>query len=230
MPRRKRVPQKRQQLTHLLRKIIQHPRLPLPLQRQRLHRPTTRSPPNPQVHASRIQRMQRPKTLRHLQRRVVRQHDPTRPNPNPLRLRPNPRQHHLRSRTRQRIHRMVFRHPEPRIPQPIHQPRQLNRVLQSLPRRTSRRHRRLVQHRQPQSTIQLIVPHIDWMCSSLSPDHIRTVYSRSDDQPSGNLTTCLHSRAARRSNSQHSTAPSTKISSAVKLDLPPGSPTSTRKE
>ncbi len=162
--------QKRQQLPNLLGKIILHRSSSAPPKRQHLRRSTPRSSANPQVHPPRIERMKRPKNLRNLQRSVMRQHNPTRPNPDPLRLRPNSRQHNLGSRTRQRIHRMVLRHPEPRKSQLIHPPRQRNRVLQSLTRRTTRGHRRLIQHRKPQQVLP--ISHHHWMTHPGSTNQI----------------------------------------------------------
>lgn len=83
---RESVSRERQQLAELLREVFGSRRqsVPAPAKRRRCHGVCARSAADPQVDASRVERLQHPEGLHDLEGSVVREHDPTRAHPDPL--------------------------------------------------------------------------------------------------------------------------------------------------
>jgi len=129
------VVQESEQLHQLFREVVgQRCVTALAAQRERLERTAARRTADAQIHPIGIQRVQHAELFGDLERAVVRQHDAAGSEPDALRLRTQPREQNFRCRARQRLGRVVLGNPVAPIAEPIGKPRELEAVVQGLPR------------------------------------------------------------------------------------------------
>ena len=107
-----------------------------------------RRAPHPQVDAARVHRLDHVERLGHLERAVVAQHHPARPDPDALRARRDLRDHHLRRRAGQRRRVVVLGQPVALVAQPVRQLRQGEGLPDRLRAVAARHDRDLVQDAQ----------------------------------------------------------------------------------
>jgi hypothetical protein len=96
-----------------------------------------RSATQAEIDAAGEQRLQRAKLFSHLQRGVVRQHDPPGPNPDARCTSPHVTNEHGRGRAADAGHIVVLGQPEPRVAQPLCVLRQLQRAAERQCRRAA---------------------------------------------------------------------------------------------
>ena len=149
---RKRVPGRHvilkigEEFGKLVRKIIRAALTPVALQGIGgcLIRP--RCPPQTQINPVRIESGEDRKTLGHLQRGIVRQHDAATANPNARRCSRNRPDQHLGRGSRECRRGMMFGEPIPMIAQPVGGLGQVDGVSKRVAARGPTRDRRLVEH------------------------------------------------------------------------------------
>src|SRR6185437_13049043 len=115
-----------EQLADLIGKIVEYLGVAVALERQRLHGAAAGSAADAEIDSPGVERVERAKDLRHLERSVVRQHDAAGAEANLLRLRADAGEQDLGSGTGEGVHGMMLGHPEPLITEDIHLARQLD--------------------------------------------------------------------------------------------------------
>src|SRR6185369_858833 len=98
---------------------------------------SARSATQPEIDSAGEQRLQRAELFGHLQRRVVRQHDPPGPNPDARCTSPHVTDQHGRGRAADAGHVVVLGQPEARVTQPLCVLRELQRAAESQGRRAA---------------------------------------------------------------------------------------------
>ena len=142
---RKAAIEKREQLRHLIRKIIGDlMAFAIAHQRESFEPGSSRRAPDAEVDAVGIQRVQHPELLRHLHRAVVRQHHAAGADPNVRGLRGDAGDENLRRGTRERYHPVMFRDPVALVAETVGELRQLDGVAQRVGGRRAFGHRRLI--------------------------------------------------------------------------------------
>jgi len=101
-------------------------------QRERVEGTAAGRPPDPEIDAPWIQRVQHPETLSDLHRTVMRQHHATRTDADVRSLGTDSRDEDFRRRTSERASRMMLSDPVTLISKPISKPRKLDGVTKSV--------------------------------------------------------------------------------------------------
>ena len=137
--------QKPQQVPNHLRKLMLYIyRRPRMAERCRCQMVAAWRPADTQVNPVRVESVQNPELLRHLQRRVVRQHDPAAADSYAFGSGGNLPYQYLRTRAAERRGIVVLRDPVPAIPHPLGVPSKLHALTQRVRRPSPLSYGRLV--------------------------------------------------------------------------------------
>ncbi len=137
-----------EELDDLVREVVDHQVLPVPLQGDGTELATAGRPPDAEVDPAWIERLEDAELLGHLERAVVRQHHAARADADRRRARRQVRDEDLGSASGEPGRRMVLRHPVAAVAEPLGELNQLHAVREGGAGVAARGDRALVEDRE----------------------------------------------------------------------------------